>query len=302
MVSCPSCGKRNPEGARVCFACGRPFPVDPSLPLPEPRPRAPEARRSGRRLLPEPRPVPTEPTPRAYLDSPFDPAGSGRLRRRPQGYVHDGRRAASVIVVIGCLLVVAAVVTPWWGISGAVPSGDAALEFEFLPGDHLTSTCTGSCNGIPAGDPTYEQRNLSGVGAVYEVTVAILVTSLALGVSAAALGWLGAYGVNFGRRQLRAAVGCAIAATVAAAFAVVTVAVAQPLAMSAGLPEYGEGVGAGATFWGMTGTGVSWGASFGWYAAIVAAACLALGTIVLLRDASDPFTLAEIEADRGSHR
>jgi len=216
--------------------------------------------------------------------------------------------------MLGVLLVLVSLVTPWWSMTASMGSSGTWTGY-LLPGT-AASSCSGDCGSLYttcAGDYCYGasgnsgevwNNGLSSTNALYESVLALLVLSLLAGFFATFLGFRGAYRAESGRRASAMTVSLGLLATL---FLVVALAVAvggQPTSLASDFSSNAKlagwfcasGTSPTNAFWGSNsgscaGGGdtpisisYSWGASVGWYAGLVGLFLLGLGTVIFLTD------------------
>jgi hypothetical protein len=235
-------------------------------------------------------------------DSP--PARSDGPRfRRPRGYRHGRRTAASALFLVALVLAGVAIGTAWW--TETATYGDTTQSFSFYPGAQvtLTQSCDGpqpshSCS--QALSTSYDALKLTNTGALYATVEVLVLGALGATLLATFLGFLGAFGLNFGRTQLSLTLLLALLAFALLLAAPVWAAAGQPAALQSDTTALGStGVGGpgDSSFWGTNSSGVTtftWGAAAGWYSAVAAAGLLLLGSILLVSSRRDAYTSDEI--------
>jgi len=198
-----------------------------------------------------------------------------------------GRLIAAVIILVGAVLLIAALFTPWYTyeISGHGVSETANL---YLGIPSTSGTVQYSCSGVPfcQSQTSYSQANLNNTGTIAEAAFFLLIGGLVLGIIAAVLG------VASQRSSRRAA-----PAVMLAVVALILV-IAAPGLFAAVLPgAFGNDTPGGhpangpwnsffgsssTTFFDVTAT-TTWGPAIGWYLSIVAFVLLLVGAILLAR-------------------
>jgi hypothetical protein len=250
MKACATCGLLNEDNAQFCQRCGRPMSATPVAEIPPPM--APGT-------APPPGAYPM--TAQAFMREPM-------FKRIPR-YRDKKRFIASIFLLLAFILVAVAAGTGWWGVSYSGGTGFV------LPGG--SSTCTGNfvnnCGGTVSG-------NLYGL---YQSIGGLMDTAVALTLIAMLFGFLGAFGMNFGRWQLLLTL-----IFPGISFLLLIAAIAAAAADTASAA--GNGIS------GFTGSmnGVSWGPGAGWYIAIVSIPFLAIGALLYFRTMKQPYTAREL--------
>jgi hypothetical protein len=233
--------------------------------------------------------------------TPIDGRREPRFLRRA-GYRHGRRAGAALLFLVAFVLAGVAVGTPWW--TESVSGHGATISQSFFPGTEVLLTCVqsnagpGVCGNTNTVDTTYQATGYNATGAIYAGIEYLLAGALAVALAAAVLGLLGAFGLNFGRRQLTLTLLLGILAFVLLLAAPTWAAAGQPAALQAdGATGHGQPAGPTSSFWGANTTGGvswTWGADVGWYCAVGAAALLLVGLLLLLDSRRDPYTYREI--------
>jgi hypothetical protein len=219
-----------------------------------------------------------------------------------------------LLLIVGVLLVLIALVTPWWSL--AISMGSAGTWTGYLMPGTAASSCSGNCGSLyttcggnycyGASDNSGEEWNngLTSTNGLYFGVLVLLVISLLAGFLAVLLGLRGAYAERPSRRVQSIAL---LAATVAMLFVLIAVTVATVGQSGTLSTDFSNNIkiggwfcGSGASptnaFWGSNsgscaGGGLtplsvtySWGASVGWYSALVGGLLFLVGVVLLFRD------------------
>jgi hypothetical protein len=232
------------------------------------------------------------------------------VRRRP-GYQHRRRLLAAILLLVGFGLTAVALETPWW--SDTASMSGITLRFSFYPGATFAASCSGasvsgvsSCGDVSSVDETYASAGLWTVGALYAAVQWLLAAAVVLAVTAAVMGFLGAFGLNFGRMQLTLTGVLTLGALILLLTAPLWTMVAQPAALVADQATLTQGAAGGGTvagtFWGSNttaGRNETWGPNVGWYIGFSGAGPLLVALVLLLGSRRDPYTTRELGAVRG---
>lgn len=226
---------------------------------------------------------------------------------RPHGYKHQKRLIASILLLVGAVLLIVSVSTPFWSYTET--GGGITVTQQFFPGSEWKETCSGS--GCPTGTVTCTYSSsgggcpaLTNTGNLYGGVYGLIVGAIVLGFIAGILSLMGALAISFGRIQM-----LLVWLLVLVAFAL---AIAGPMWALGGQPgaltsDYSGSACTGTSpcnsFFGSScpsgspsGTSCNWGAGIGWYMAIAGFALLLVGFFFLFITRRDPFTIQEIMA------
>jgi hypothetical protein len=210
-----------------------------------------------------------------------------------------GRLIASTVILVGAVLLVAALLMPWYSIG---ISGNGASETgSFYPGTPSSNgtvrySCSSSSGGPNGSSPcptqeSYSSADLNNTGTVAETGFFLLVVGGLLGAAAGAIGL-----TTMSRRDGSAAV-------LAIATVALVVAVAAPGLFAASLPGAiskdtpgASGSGPWSSFYGSSSNGsgtpnaqsFTWGPGLGWYLSFGAFAVLLVGLILYAKNRRDP--------------
>jgi len=202
-----------------------------------------------------------------------------------------GRHLGAALVLVAGLLLVAALLTPWYANYSTFSYGPSESHFNlntmyYLGPSWLSGTVQFSCNYSPCPAGTsYSSSSTSGPGVVAEVTFVQVAASCAFAIIAGVLGVAR-------RRNWNRTLYVNLLAVTALCLGVAATAF-YSLAFQLG---YG---GPWGSFWGSStghvGTGPlttnTWGPFIGWYLAVLAVAVLLAGSVMLgrtRRDLADP--------------
>jgi hypothetical protein len=194
-----------------------------------------------------------------------------------------GRVVAAIIILIGAILLIAALVMPWY--SYKIPEGSGSATINFYP--DMPSTSGGvqySCSSLPScpSSTSYSSLNLNNTGTIAEAGFYLLIGGIVLGIIAAIIG-----AASRGKAsRANAAVPLAVVALILALVAPVLFAVALPTATGNDAKGH-TGSGPWSSFFGSD-SGASWGPAIGWYLSIGAAVILLIGVIVLAMARKEP--------------
>jgi hypothetical protein len=214
----------------------------------------------------------------------YDPAQDARGnenywdRREPETQNVYGRRKTAVgLALVGTILLLVALVIPWWFAS--FTEGQDNGMIQFLPGSQYSGSGVINDESF-SGSQQYSAANLTNVGNLYGAVLDGGLLAGVLGFVAIFLGFFGARG-SFQTRTPLYLILVALGLTALIVTVMpLWVASAQPGAFAQDGTFAGSGGGCPLTsspcntFWGSASVGsdsVSWGAGFGWYLTIVAA-------------------------------
>jgi len=204
----------------------------------------------------------------------------------------SGKLVASVIILIGAILLIAALFVPWYSEE---TSGFGITEtVNAHPGlPSSNGTLTFSCSGTSScpSQTSYSDQNQNNTGAVAETGFFMLLGGFVLGLLAAILGLM-----SRGKPgRPTAALGLAVLALILAIAAPGLFAASLPGAISKDTPNHTGSSGPWASFYGSTSASVegttfttTWGPAIGWYLSIAAFVILLIGVILLLRARDAP--------------
>jgi LPXTG cell wall anchor motif len=211
--------------------------------------------------------------------------------------LRSGRLGPPFLILIGAVLLIVALVTPWYSIAISVHGGDVSPNTQdayFYPGLPSTSgtvreVCSGSQASQCSSQTSYEDYgDYPQTGSVAEDVYILLIAGIALAVVAVILGLL----APGNRRRANLALVIALLALVIGAAASGFFAGALPGAIGNDM-HYHSGNGPWSTFFGsntsttgnrtnITGT-ITWGPSTGWFLSIGASVVLLGGLVLLAR-------------------
>jgi len=201
------------------------------------------------------------------------------------------RRVATILALVGTVLLVAALFVPWYFYT-VTANGNGfnptvtTLSYLGLPSWNGTQRTV--CNVPCRSSWSYSDGSLNATGLLAETEYFAVISSAAIGAIAAALllrpGW----------RFSRSSTVCPAIASAVAVAAATLFAVDFPIASSSDLPPPGihrpPGNGPWSSFFGSwtscpgPGCGTfSWGPGIGWYLTLAAATCLVATTALVLR-------------------
>jgi len=212
------------------------------------------------------------------------------------------RFVGAIIVLIGAVLLIAAVFIPWYTWQQKASEDGASITgtistYPGLPGQNGTVQTSYSCSNLPSSvscpsgtSNSYSNLNLNNTGQVAETGLVLLIVGFVLGLIGAILGFLS------GGSGRRAGLAMALAA-IAMILAIVAVGLfAAELPTAIGKDATGHtGSGPWSSFWGsgnlsymgIPGSTATWGPGIGWYLTIGAFVVLLIGTVVLMRARKD---------------
>lgn len=214
-----------------------------------------------------------------------------------------GRIVGAIIILVGAVLLIAALFTPWYSIELKQSSPGVSISGTYhtypgLPSTNGTVQTSYSCSGLPPGYPCPSGNTTSYQGADLNTTGLLAETGFFLLIGGFVLGLLGAIiGFTSGRTSRRAgpALGLAVVAMILAVLAFSLFAVLLPLAIGDDTPDHqGSGpwssfIGSGnATYYGLPEGSANWGPAIGWYLTIGAFVVLLVGVIVLAISRREP--------------
>jgi hypothetical protein len=219
-------------------------------------------------------------------------------RPRPQRYGRRPSALPTILLLIGLALLIGSLLGAWWTFTIQAPNDEGTVTYSFQLGAQYTATCSGGtdCSSVDTGALAYASHGLGAVGELYEGILGVELAALLLTVLACLAGLAGALGYWRGRVPMLLGTALALAALLLVLSAVISVAVLQPsaLAQSGGGIAGSGSPSPGSSFWGScsgggashgacsTGPGggtitADWGASAGWFLALLSSGFLALG-------------------------
>jgi hypothetical protein len=218
------------------------------------------------------------PTPRAAMAS---SGSSGRL--------------GGIIVLIGAILLIAALFTPWY-IETSSEHGESISvnAYPGTPGQNGTIKYT--CSGFPSGfscptQTSYSSENLNSTGMIAEYGFFLVLVGIVFGILAALLGLIS--GGN--PKRARPAMALAVLALILALVAPAMFAAALPGAIANDTKDHPSGSGPWSSFIGsgnISGLNLTWGPGVGWYLTIGAFVLFLIGVILLWRARKAPAAAA----------
>lgn len=202
-----------------------------------------------------------------------------------------GRTLAAVLVLVGMILLIAALFTPWYNYK--VSSGGISESSNWYLGTpSQNGTVQYSCSGgisCPS-QTSYKDDGLNNTGDLSQTTYLLVIGGVALGLLGAILGFAG----RGNSKRLMPALALTVIALLLAVAAVGVYAGGLPGAASKDSPGH-QGSGPWSTFFGSTTNstgGVSlsttWGPTTGWYLAIGAFVLFLIGLMVLAMARKEP--------------
>lgn len=206
-----------------------------------------------------------------------------------------GRLAGAVIVLVGAVLLLTAILTPWYteqvSISGATETQNAYLG---LPNSN--GTIQYSCSGLPSGVPcpsqtSYSTQKLNNTGLIAEVGYFLVIGGFILGLIGAIVGLMSRNNPGRARRGVTLAIVAMILAIVAAAAFVVALppALGNDIKGHTGNGPWSSFYGSGnSSAYGFPGGTLTWGPGMGWYFALAAFVVLLIGAILMARGRKEP--------------
>jgi hypothetical protein len=212
-----------------------------------------------------------------------------------------GRLIAAVIILIGAVLLIAALVMPWYAFKTSELGGsETQNSYPGLPSQN--GTIQYSCSGLPSGFACPPQTSYSSatpketnVGNIAETGFFLLIVGIILGVVAAIFG----FASRGSPRRAAPAIALAAVALILAIVAPVLFAVALPGAISSDISStyrppntsgpWSSFIGSSSFTSPTIGTvNFDWGPAIGWYLSIVAFVLLLVGVILLARYRREP--------------
>ncbi|MGA7650182.1 MAG: hypothetical protein WB984_02870 [Thermoplasmata archaeon] len=204
--------------------------------------------------------------------------------------VKVGRLIAAVIILVGAVLLIAAVFTPWYTeqFSG---NGITVTQNAYLGVPSSNGTIQYTCSGLPAGasclsETSYKTETANNTGNLMEAVYFIAIAGIILGFIGAIIGLVS--------RKTGPAMALAVVAMILAVAAVGVFAVALPGAIGNDSPNH-SGSGPWSSLFGSSSSGrfgiqgtLTWGPGVGWYLAIGAFVLLLVGVILVVLFRKDP--------------
>ncbi len=211
-----------------------------------------------------------------------------------------GRLIAAVIILVGAVLLIAAVFMPWYTEqASATVSGQSITitrnAYVGLPSSNGTLQYT--CSGLPSevsclSQTSYNSVDSNNTGNIAEAVYFMAIAGFILGLIGGIIGLMS----RGNARRATPAFALAIIAMILAIAAVGVFAVALPGAISSDTPGH-TGSGPWSSFYGssngtsfgipVSGT-VTWGPAIGWYLALVGFVAMLVGIILILRYRKGP--------------
>jgi hypothetical protein len=210
-----------------------------------------------------------------------------------------GGRIGGIIVLIGAILLIAALVTPWY-MEQSSQSG-ATITVNAYPGTpSQNGTIKYTCSGLPSfascpPQTSYSAEHLNSTGMIAEYAFFIVIVGAVLGIIAAIMGLVS--GGN--SKRTRSAMAIAVIALILAIAAAGLFAGALPGAIGNDSKGHPSGTGPWSSFWGsgnVSGVNLTWGAGIGWYLTIGAFVLFLVGVVVLMRAGKAPADTAPAAA------
>lgn len=215
-----------------------------------------------------------------------------------------GRLIGTILLLVGAVLLVAVLVTPWYSYAASVrglPGGGTRNETTtYYPGLPSTSgtirySCGGS--GFEGSRPcpvqnAYSNEGLNNVGIVAETGFFLVIGAAALGFIAAVLGAAS----RGSPRTFRLTLVLDTVALLLAISAPVAFALALPAAIGKDLPSHPANgpwssfFGSGSNAIPLLGESARWGPAVGWYLSVIGAVFFLVGLILLARSRAEPIT------------
>ncbi len=202
-----------------------------------------------------------------------------------------GGRVGGIIVLIGAILLIAALLTPWYMEQSSEYGYTVGINaYPGTPSQNGTIKYT--CSGLPSGascpsQTSYSAQDLNSTGMIAEYGFFIVIVGVILGIIAAILGLFS--GGN--PKRTRPAVALAVIALILAIAAPAMFAAALPGAIGNDSKGHPSGAGPWSSFWGsgnISGASLTWGAGIGWYLSIGAFVLFLVGVIALMRAGKSP--------------
>jgi hypothetical protein len=198
------------------------------------------------------------------------------------------RLVGAVMIVIGAILLITALITPWYAFKTSFYGGSTTQSF--YPGMPSTNgTIQYSCSDTPAcsSQTSYNEARLNNTGTIAETGFFLLTGAIVLGVVAALFG----FASRGNTRRVRPGLVFAVLTLLLAIVAPVLFAVALPGAISNDSSNFYRPAntnGPWSSFIGSSSAGsrlgtisLDWGPAIGWYLSIAAFVVVLVGLIVL---------------------
>jgi len=220
-----------------------------------------------------------------------------------------GRRlVAAVIVLVGVILLIAALLMPWYTEKVSLGGGDTTVNF--FPGlPSQSGSVSWSCSGgasCPSNETSYSGfiPALTNVGNIAEAGFFLLIVGIIVGVIAAAFGFMS----RTNSRRAMPATTLGLLAMILALIAPIMFAALLPGAVSNDISStspqrYGSSSGPWSSFIGSTtfttpvgSASFSWGPGVGWYLGIAAFVVLLIGVVLFLMSRKEPASPAPATA------
>lgn len=264
MTKCAACGADNEDQSKFCESCGQPMaPAVTAAPVP---------------VAP-----PTYAPPPSGGISPAYPSANPVYFKRIRGYRDQKRMVAAAVLAAGFVLAAVALGTAWWSVNTnfTYDGTTTTTGYNVYAGGTCSSTSSASSSPPPC--------TVNGtLASLYSNLGTLVGVALALALVAAAFGFLGAFGLNFGRIQLTLTILFALIPFILLLAAAGWAAGSTPSAASLPSGDY---------FWGSTSAidaTTTWGAGAGWYVAIVAALVVIVGMAMYAGTRTQPYTALEL--------
>lgn len=213
------------------------------------------------------------------------------------------RVIASIIILIGAILLIAAVFIPWYTYeaktSSSFENGSTTINsYPGLPTQNGTLQCSSSGAGsCPYTQSSYQHADENNTGVVAETGFYLLIVGFILGFVGAILG----VASRGNPRRAGPAVTLGVIAMILAIITPVLFTAALPTALSKDIPakERPSTNGPWSSFMGTNSStlttpygpltvNLTWGPAIGWYLAFAAFVVLLIGVILLIRNRKDP--------------
>jgi len=222
---------------------------------------------------------------------------------------NKGRRlVGAIIVLIGAILLIAAVFIPWYTYqaktTSPLGSGTTTINsYPGLPNQNGTIQCsTSGTASCPYSQTSYQSAKYTNTGNIAETGFFLLIVGFVLGFIGAILG----VASRSNSKRAMPALALGIIALILALVTPVLFMATLPGAQSSDIPSAARGSSSGpwSSFFGSSSatpfTGVTvnftWGPGIGWYLSFVAFVILLIGVIFLLRYRMDPAEPAPVAA------
>lgn len=201
-----------------------------------------------------------------------------------------GRLVAAILVLIGAILLIAAVFMPWY-YQQLTGSGITETQNTYPGFPSQNGTIQYACSGLPSGAKCPTQTSYTGsspplnnTGTIAETGFFLLIVGFVVGLIGAAFGVMS----RGNARRVSPAIWCSIIALILALVTPLLFYAALPAAVAKDIPTADRYASSGpwSSFFGSTSvsigplTSASWGAGIGWYLSFVAFALLLVGVIL----------------------